>query len=89
MTGRPSQRVASQQKICMPFGNGDHHAGSGEEAGAEPGQAGREHVVDPKAERQEAHRDQRQHQRQIAKHRPAREAATMDETMPVAGRKMM
>ena len=34
--------------------DGDHHAGGGEEARAELGQAGREHVVDPQAEREEA-----------------------------------
>ena len=53
--------------------NGDHHAGCGEEAGAELGQPGREHVVDPEAEGEKAHRDQRKHQRQIAEHRTSRE----------------
>ena len=56
-----------------PVGDGDRHAGRGEEALAEPRQAGGEHVMHPQAEGQHAGRDRRHHQRQVAEHRPARE----------------
>ena len=54
-------------------GNRDHEAHRGEEALAELRHVGREHVMHPQPERQEAGGDQRQHDRVVAEHRPPRE----------------
>ena len=51
----------------------DQHARGREEAGAELRQPGREHVMDPEPEREEAGGDQREHDRRVAEHGPARE----------------
>jgi hypothetical protein len=72
-TGRPSQSVAIQQKIWIPFGNRDQHAGRGEEARAELRQARGEHVVHPQAEREKARRDHRQNDGDVAEGLPPRE----------------
>ena len=72
-TGRPLHSVAIQQKICTPFGIAISMLDRGEEARAELRQPGREHVVHPQPEGQEPDGDQRQHQRQVAEDRAARE----------------
>ena len=71
--GRPSQSVAIQQKIWTPLGMAIIMLAAVKKLCAELRQAGREHVVDPQAEAEEAGRDQRQHQRRVAEDRPPRE----------------
>jgi hypothetical protein len=51
----------------------NHHARRGVEAVADPRQAGREHVMDPQPESEQADRDHRQHHQRIAEHFAARE----------------
>ena len=65
--------VAIQQKICTPFGIAIIMLAAVKKLLPSCGQAGREHVVHPQPEAEEAGRDQRQHHRRVAEDRAPRE----------------
>ena len=73
ITSRPAAIVAIQQKICSAVGIAIMKLIAVKKLLPSSRHVGREHVMHPQPERQEAGGDQRQHDRVVSEHRAAGE----------------
>ncbi len=87
---RPDAMVAIQAKTWMPLGTETAMLAAEKKPSDSSRDAGREHVVHPQAEAEEAGGDERDHDQVVGRRAASRAMVGMIiDTMPAAGRKMM